>query len=196
MISHISRIFWASHVVHHNSEILNFTTSIRSIFLIQSYRFVFFIPLAIIGFSPAQIILMDEIAFFYQLFLHTDTMKSWGFLELFMNTPSHHRVHHGKNPQYLDKNYAAVLIIWDRFFGTFEKEVEKPVYGLVNNLQTENVFVVGFHEFTGIIKDIAKSKSFSEVAGILFNHPGWFTSRMPRKEYLKNVQMNTSGDML
>jgi sterol desaturase/sphingolipid hydroxylase (fatty acid hydroxylase superfamily) len=186
-LSHISRIFWASHVVHHNSEYMNLTTSVRGVFVIMSYRFLFFFPLPMIGFTPEQIILADQIGFFYQLIIHTETMKSWGFLEWFMNTPSHHRVHHASNPQYMDKNYAAIFIVWDRMFGTFEKEVEKPVYGLLHNLKSENIFWVAFHEFAGIFRDLRKSRSLSEVSGILFDHPGWFISRMPRKAFLATL---------
>ena len=185
LLSHISRIFWASHVVHHNSEYMNFTTSVRGVFVIMSYRFIFFFPLPMMGFSPEQIILMDEISFFYQLILHTKLMKSWGFLEWFLNTPSHHRVHHASNPQYMDKNYGAIFIIWDRLFGTFEKEFEAPVYGLLHNLKSDNIFLVAFHEFLSIFSDLAKSRSLGEVFGILFNHPGWFYYRMPRKEFLR-----------
>lgn len=194
-LSHISRIFWASHVVHHNSEYMNLTTSVRGVFVIMSYRFLFFTPLAMIGFAPEHIILADQIGFLYQLIIHTETMKSWGFLEWFMNTPSHHRVHHASNPQYMDKNYAAVFINWDRMFGTFEKEVEKPVYGLLHNLRTENIFVVAFHEFAGIFRDLRKSRSFREAMGILFNHPGWFISKTPRKAFLaKLIAEKDSGN--
>jgi hypothetical protein len=85
----------------------------------------------------------------------------------------------------MDKNYGAVFIIWDRLFGTFEKEVEKPVYGLLHDLKSENILWVGFHEFVAIFKDLRKSKSFGEVMGILFNHPGWYYYRIPRKDFLR-----------
>lgn len=188
LLSHISRIFWASHVVHHNSQHFNFTTSIRGIFVIMTYRFLFFAPLAIIGFNPIHIILMNQILFFYQLFIHTKTIKSWGVLEWFMNTPSHHRVHHASNPQYLDKNYAAIFIIWDRMFGTFEPEVEEPVYGLITNLDTDNIFIVGFHEFIAIFNDLFKAKSFSDGVHLLFDHPGWKISHQSHKEFLASLQ--------
>jgi len=187
-LSHVSRIFWASHVVHHNSQEFNFTTSIRGIFIIMTYRFIFFTPLVLIGLNPIHIILMNQILFFYQLFLHTKTIRSWWFLEWFMNTPSHHRVHHASNPQYLDKNYAAVFIIWDRMFGTFEPEVEEPVYGLIHNLETDNIFVVGFHEFVSIFKDLSQAKTLSEGTHILFDHPGWKISHQSHKEFLASLQ--------
>jgi sterol desaturase/sphingolipid hydroxylase (fatty acid hydroxylase superfamily) len=187
-LSHISRIFWASHVVHHNSQFFNFTTSIRGIFVIMFYRFLFFTPLALIGFDALHIILMDRIVFFYQLFIHTKTIKSWGVFEWFLNTPSHHRVHHASNAQYIDKNYAAVFIIWDRMFGTFEPEVEEPVYGLITNLETDNIFIVGFHEFIAIFKDLFKAKSFSDGAHLLFDHPGWKISHQSHKEFLASLQ--------
>jgi hypothetical protein len=87
----------------------------------------------------------------------------------------------------MDKNYAAIFIVWDRMFGTFQKEVEKPVYGLLHNLKTENIIFVAFHEFIGIFRDLEKSRSVKEVFGILFNHPGWFSSRMTRKAYLSTL---------
>lgn len=116
------------------------------------------------------------------------TIRSWGFLEWFMNTPAHHRVHHASNPQYLDKNYAAVFIIWDRMFGTFEPEVEDPVNGLIHNLETDNIFVVGFHEFIAIFKDLSQADSFSEGLHILFDHPGWKISKQSHKKFLASLQ--------
>ena len=185
--SHEIRILWASHVVHHNSRIMNFSTSVRGVFVIMGYRFLFFTPLAVLGFDPVQIILMDQIAFVYQLVIHTETIKSWGILEWILNSPSHHRVHHASNPQYLDKNYGAILIIYDRLFGTFAKEVEKPEYGLLTNLQKDNIFVVAFHEFVGLFKDISQAKSMSEAWNLFFNHPGWKHYPIPRKAFLKQL---------
>jgi sterol desaturase/sphingolipid hydroxylase (fatty acid hydroxylase superfamily) len=139
----------------------------------MSYRFIFWIPLALIGFEPGAIILMDAIAYFYQLPIHTETMRSWGFLELFLNTPSHHRVHHGSNPQYLDRNYEAVMILWDRLFGTFEPEEEKVVYGLTKDIESDNILVVAFHEFVDIFRDLREAKSLNEAWHLVWNHPGW-----------------------
>lgn len=171
--SHEIRILWASHSVHHSSELMNFTTSVRGVFVIMLYRFVMWFPLAWIGFSPEQIILMDALAFYYQFPLHTNTMRSWGIFEYFLNTPSHHRVHHGTNPKYMDKNYGAVLIIWDKLFGTFQKEEESVIYGLTENIHTQNPIRIAFFEWMAIFRDIYHARSLSEVFHLLFDRPDW-----------------------
>jgi sterol desaturase/sphingolipid hydroxylase (fatty acid hydroxylase superfamily) len=171
--SHEKRLLWLTHVVHHNSRFFNITTSVRGNFLIMTYRFLFWIPIALLGFEPGTIILMDAIAFFYQLFIHTETMKSWGVLEHFMNTPSHHRVHHGSNPAYIDKNYGAVLIIWDKLFGTYRQEDEKVIYGLTKNIGSDNIFHVAFHEFVSLARDLAAAKNLREVYHLVLDYPGW-----------------------
>lgn len=172
-LSHESRIFWAAHSVHHSSKQINFTTSMRGNFLIMVYRFIFWIPLVWLGFDPLAVLLMDSIAFFYQLWIHTDLIGKLGPLEWFLNTPSHHRVHHASNDIYLDKNYAAVLIIWDRIFGTFRKETEKTRYGLTHNVNTYHPMKVAFHEYFDIARDLRKTRSWKDRWNILFRHPGW-----------------------
>jgi len=172
-ISHVVRFFWAFHVTHHNSVNYNFSTSVRNNFLIQTFRYGFYIPLALIGFPAWAIILMDSIAYFYQLIVHTQTIRSWGFLEHFMNTPSHHRVHHASNPAYIDKNYGAILIIWDKLFGTFKKEEEPVRFGITKNIEKNNLIQPLFSEMIDIGKDLGKSRSVSDVFNTLFNHPGW-----------------------
>ena len=171
--SHEIRILWASHSVHHSSELYNMSTSMRGSFVIVLYRFVMWFPLAAVGFAPEQILLMDSIAFFYQFPIHTNTMRSWGILEYVLNTPSHHRVHHGSNPQYLDKNYGAVLIIWDRLFGTFAKEQEEVVFGLTENIKTQNPIKILFFEWVAMFKDLFHSKTAEDVFQNLFGRPGW-----------------------
>lgn len=170
--SHEIRILWASHSVHHSSEVMNFSTSIRGVFIIMLYRFIMWFPLAWIGFDPEHIIIVDALAFFYQFPIHTRTMKSWGFLEYFLNSPSHHRVHHGSNPKYLDKNYGAVFIIWDRMFGTFEPEVEKPDYGITKPVNSYNPVYLVFHEFIDLLKDMKQYRSPKAWFRILFGKPG------------------------
>ena len=172
-ISHVVRFFWAFHVTHHNSVNYNFTTSVRNNFLIQFFRYGFYIPLAMLGFPAWAIILMDSIAYFYQLLVHTQVIRSWGFLEYFMNTPSHHRVHHGSNPAYIDKNYGAILIVWDKLFGTFKKEDEPVRFGITHNIERNNVIQPLFREMIEIGQDLGKSRSASDVFNTLFNHPGW-----------------------
>ncbi len=175
--SHEIRILWASHSVHHSSEVMNFSTSIRGVFIIMLYRFIMWFPLAWIGFDPEHIIIVDALAFFYQFPIHTRTMKSWGFLEYFLNSPSHHRVHHGSNPKYLDKNYGAVFIIWDRMFGTFQKEEEEVVFGLTTSIDTQNPIKIAFYEWIAMLRDILHAKSWSDAMHFMFDRPGW------KKEY-------------
>ncbi|MBK7410468.1 MAG: sterol desaturase family protein [Saprospirales bacterium] len=171
--SHEIRILWASHSVHHSSELFNLSTSIRGCFIIMLYRFAMWFPLAAIGFDPVQILLMDSIAFYYQFPIHTNTMRSWGILEYVLNTPSHHRVHHASNPQYLDKNYGAVLILWDKLFGTFAKEEEPVVFGLTTNIQTKHPLKVAFFEWVAMCSELIRARSGEEVFHILFAKPGW-----------------------
>ena len=172
-VSHTVRFFWAFHVTHHNSVNYNFSTAVRNNFLIQTFRYGFYIPLALVGFPAWAIILMDSIAYFYQLIVHTQVIRSWGFLENFMNTPSHHRVHHGSNPAYIDKNYGAILIIWDKLFGTFKKEDEPVNFGITKNIEKNNVIEPLFREMIDIGKDLGKAEGASDVFNTLFNHPAW-----------------------
>jgi sterol desaturase/sphingolipid hydroxylase (fatty acid hydroxylase superfamily) len=171
--SHVIRIFWAFHVAHHSSENYNFSTAVRNNFLIQTFRYMAWAPLALIGFDPVAIILMDSIAYFYQLFVHTQLIRNMGFFEWFLNTPSHHRVHHGSNTEYIDKNYGAILIIWDKLFGTFRKEGEPVRFGITKNIDPQNVPNILFHEFISIGKDVGRSGSLSNALGYIFGHPGW-----------------------
>jgi sterol desaturase/sphingolipid hydroxylase (fatty acid hydroxylase superfamily) len=172
-ISHEVRILWAFHVAHHSSVHYNFSTAVRNNFLIQTFRYAFWAPLALIGFDPVAIILMDSIAYFYQLFVHTQTIGSLGLLEYFLNTPSLHRVHHGSNPQYIDKNYGAILIVWDRLFRSYRKEKETVRYGITKNVDPQNVPNIMFHEFIAIARDVRRSRSLSDALHYIFGHPGW-----------------------
>ncbi len=155
-LSHEVRIFWAFHVAHHSSLIYNFSTAVRNNFLIQTFRYVAWAPIALIGFDPVAIILMDSLAYFYQLFVHTQTIRSLSWFEWLLNTPSHHRVHHGYNPVYIDKNYGTILIIWDRLFGTFRKEQERAMFGITRQIDPQNVANILYHKFIAIGKDAVR----------------------------------------
>ncbi|GAB4488033.1 MAG: sterol desaturase family protein [Raineya sp.] len=172
-ISHQSRFFWAMHVAHHSSEILNTSTAIRGNFLHFWYRFVFWSPLALLGFEPLMIVLIDEIGFYYQMYIHTKILKKFPYwIEFIFNTPSHHRVHHASNAEYIDKNYGAVLIIWDRIFGTFEPEVAEPRYGITKHQpKKNNLFNIITHEFVYIWQDLKKSKNLKDVWQAIFGKP-------------------------
>jgi len=173
-VSHESRFFWALHVAHHSSGMLNSTTAVRGNFLHFWYRFLFWSPLAILGFDPIMIVLIDEIGFYYQMYIHTELIRKLPrWFEYFFNTPSHHRVHHAQNRNYLDKNYGAVFIIWDRIFGTFEPEVEKPVYGLTKNPpKKNNIPSIITHELGAIARDVKKTKGLRNLTKVVFGRPG------------------------
>ena len=174
-ISHESRFFWASHVIHHSSQKYNLSTALRQTWSGSFISFIFWLPLPLLGFHPVMILAQMSISLIYQYWIHTELihkMPKW--FEVIFNTPSHHRVHHGSNPQYLDRNHAGILIIWDRIFGTFEPEIEKPVYGLVTNIKTFNPIKIAFVEWIDLFKDAFTSKtSVINKLKYFIKPPGW-----------------------
>ncbi len=175
-IAHERRWFWASHVIHHSSQHYNLTTALRQTWTgVLGLSFVFWLPLVWIGFPPLMVLMFSAISLVYQFWIHTELIDRMGPLEWVMNTPSHHRVHHAINAKYLDANYAGVLIIWDKMFGTFvpEDKKEPPRYGIISQLGTFNPFRVAFHEWVGIARDVRNAKSLREVFGYTFGPPGW-----------------------
>ncbi len=170
---HRVRILWASHVNHHSSRAYNLSTAVRQTWTgIGTMPFV--LPLVVLGFNPTVIFTVYSVNLLYQFWIHTERIgKMWAPFEWVFNTPSHHRVHHATNPQYLDKNYAGVFIVWDRLFGTFEPEVEPPVYGLTRNIDTYNPLRVAFHEYAAIGRDLAAARGLAARLGILFRPPAW-----------------------
>ena len=146
-VDHYCRLFWAVHVTHHSSEEFNLTVGFRSSVFQPLYRFIWFIPLPLLGFKGEDVMLMYAITQIYGILIHTQYVKKLGPLEWFMSTPSHHRVHHGKNIKYLDKNMGMIFIFWDRLFGTFQEEEEEVEFGLTKNLeQPYHPFKTVFHE--------------------------------------------------
>ncbi|WP_299157124.1 sterol desaturase family protein [uncultured Tenacibaculum sp.] len=174
-IAHESRLFWASHVVHHSSTKYNLSTALRQTWSGSFYTFIFWAPLAILGFHPLMILMQMSISLLYQYWIHTELInKLPKWFESIFNTPSHHRVHHATNPQYLDRNHAGIFIIWDKLLGTFEPEIEKPIYGLVSNINTHNPIKVAFIEWHNMLRDIFTSKtSIRKKVLYLFKPPGW-----------------------
>lgn len=175
-IAHERRWFWASHVVHHSSQHYNLTTALRQTWTgVLGLSFIFWIPLMLIGFPPGMVLMFSAFSLVYQFWIHTEAIDRMGPFEWVMNTPSHHRVHHAINAKYLDANYAGVLIIWDRMFGTFvpEDKKEPPRYGIVSQLGTFNPFRVAFHEWLGIFRDVRGAKSLKDALGYMFGPPGW-----------------------
>lgn len=171
---HYSRVLWAVHSNHHSSEKYNYLVALRSSVLQPFYRFIFYIPVAFLGFDGLTIMFMYAVNQFYQFFLHTETIgKMPAWYEAIFVTPSHHRVHHASNIKYLDKNMGQVLIIWDKLFGTFQKEEEAPVYGLTSNLGTFHPVRTIFYEWGKIAKDLKKPGPISQRINYLVKAPGW-----------------------
>ncbi len=174
-LSHEIRILWASHSNHHSSQYYNLTTALRQSWTEYLYKYVLWLWLPVVGFPPLMVLTMMAISLIYQFFLHTESVRKLGVLEWVLNTPSHHRVHHATNIEYLDKNHAGILIIWDRLFGTFEAEDPKnpPVYGLTKNITTHNPVRIAFAEHERILDDLKKTPSPADRLRYLFAPPGW-----------------------
>lgn len=194
-ISHENRFFWASHVVHHSSQRYNLGTALRQTWTGSFLSFVFWLWLPLLGFHPVMILAQMSISLLYQYWIHTELIKKMPrWFEAAFNTPSHHRVHHATNPQYLDRNHAGIFIIWDKLFGTFEPEVEKPIYGLTKNIGSFNPLYVAFHEWKALFKDAFTSKtSFGKRLLYFIKPPGWrhdgtgMLASDLRKEWKKNT---------
>jgi sterol desaturase/sphingolipid hydroxylase (fatty acid hydroxylase superfamily) len=178
--SHRSRFLWAAHVVHHSSERMNFGTALRQSPTGPLTRALFYWPLPLLGFDPLVIASAGAVATLYGFWTHTEQInKLWPPLEYIFVTPSHHRAHHGSNPEYIDKNYANFLIIWDRLFGTFEEEQAQVQYGLINNINTYNPLRIAFHEWATLFKDVMHARSIGEAWQRCFNPPGWKPAPAP-----------------
>lgn len=174
---HFCRFFWAVHVTHHSSSHFNFTVGFRSSVFEPLYRFVFFIPIAWLGFSPIDIAFMYSATQIWGILVHTEKIGRLGWLEHIFVTPSHHKVHHASNPKYLDKNLGMFLILWDKMFGTFQAEDDhyEPIrFGLTKELEDQSMVNTIFHEWKAIWQDVHQPDlNWNEKAGYLFKPPGW-----------------------
>ena len=171
---HRLRFFWACHVSHHSSQRYNLSTALRQPWLGILTGLIFYIPVFLLGFTPAQWAIVHGCNLIYQFWIHTEAIGTmWKPFEAVFNTPSHHRVHHGANAEYLDKNYGGILIVFDRWFRTFEAESATVTYGLTHNISSFNPFYVAFHEYGAWIRDLVHSRSWRERWGVTFGPPGW-----------------------
>jgi sterol desaturase/sphingolipid hydroxylase (fatty acid hydroxylase superfamily) len=176
---HEIRLFWAVHATHHSSEFMNFTVGFRSSVFQPLYRFIYFIPLALLGFKPLDIIFVYSATQIWGIFVHTEIIGKMGWLEYIFVTPSHHRVHHASNPKYLDKNLGMFLIVWDQLFGTFQPELpdesyQTKRYGLTKPIGNETPTNLIFHEWKNIRDDISRQDiGWKEKWFYLFGPPGW-----------------------
>jgi sterol desaturase/sphingolipid hydroxylase (fatty acid hydroxylase superfamily) len=170
-MSHRIRFLWAIHLSHHSSEEMNFAVSFRQAWFGPVSKIPFFMLLPMLGFDPTILAAAGVISTLWGIVGHTQIIGKLGFIEWFFNTPSHHRVHHGSNKQYIDKNYGNLLIIWDRMFGTFEPEEEPVKFGLVNNVNTYNPAKITFMAWSSMIDDIKKKKNLSEMFSTIMEPP-------------------------
>jgi sterol desaturase/sphingolipid hydroxylase (fatty acid hydroxylase superfamily) len=171
---HEVRVLWASHVAHHSSRRYHLATALRQAWTAHATGLVFYAPLALLGFHPLLIAGMQAVSLVYQFWIHTELIGRLGPLEWVLNTPSHHRVHHGSNPRYLDRNHGGILIVWDRLFGTFEPERERVTYGLTKNIATYNPLRIAFDEWIDVLRDaLAPGLPPRARLGVLLQPPGW-----------------------
>lgn len=179
--SHRCNFFWIGHSVHHQSELFNLSVALRQGYWQTLTSWVFYLPLALIGFPTWMFILVSSCNTIYQFWIHTESINKMGWFEKIFNTPSHHRVHHGKNPQYIDKNYAGSLIIWDKFFGTFEPEIAPAEYGVTEPLDSWNPLYANIK----VIKDLMyygkNLKNKLDIIRALFMPPEWIIHRLQQK---------------
>lgn len=188
---HYCRVLWAVHSTHHSAERYNLTVALRSSMFQPLYRYVFYVPAALLGFDGVHILFIYAVNQAYQFFLHTETVGKLGLLERVLVTPSHHRVHHASNVVYLDKNMGQVLIIWDKLFGTYaEERAEEPTrFGLTHPLPSQNFVHVAFDEWKHLAQDVSQpGLSWSDKFHYIFAAPGWshdgrtLTSRQLRQQ--------------
>lgn len=172
-IAHEVRILWTQHAVHHSSREFNIITGIRFGPLESLWALLMHVPMILVGFPPELVLFGSLSVLAYQTWIHTETIGKLGPLEKVLNTPSHHRVHHGSDEKYLDRNYGGILIIWDRIFGTFQVEEETPRYGLKRDFNSQNPLHVWFSELPQLWRDLRAARSFKEVFMRLFAGPGW-----------------------
>ena len=171
--SHEVNLLWAGHVVHHSSEEYNLTVALRQSSLHGFMSWLFYMPIALLGVPVMMWIICHALNLIYQFWIHTRAVDKLGPLELVLNTPSHHRVHHGVNPEYQDRNYAGALIIWDRLFGTFEPERAAPVYGITKPLTSWNPIRANVHVFVEIWRNVRAARTWPHRLRSIFGHPGW-----------------------
>ena len=173
-LSHEVNAMWAAHIVHHQSEDYNLSVALRQSWLQSAFSWVFYLPLAILGFEPVMFLTISAFNTLYQFWIHTRLIKKMGPLELILNTPSHHRVHHGSDPKYIDKNHAGTLIIWDRMFGTFQQEEEEPHYGITTPLNSWNPVWANMHYWKDLVDESIQVKGIKDKILVFLKPPGWF----------------------
>lgn len=171
--SHRVNVLWAGHVVHHQSEEYNLAVALRQSWYGPAFEWIFYMPLALLGFSPLMYLTSKTVSRLYQFWIHTESVRRLGPLELVLNTPSHHRVHHAVNPRYIDKNYAGILIVWDKLFGTFEPEGDEPVYGTVKPLASWNPFWANLANWVQMARMSRATRRWRDKLALWLAPPEW-----------------------
>jgi len=172
-IAHRVRLVWATHQAHHSSQYFNLATALRQKWNISG-DVALRALLPLFGVPPWMVFASFSINLIYQFWIHTERIgKLWRPIEFIFNTPSHHRVHHGMDPQYLDKNYGGIFILWDRMFGSFAPETERPHYGLTKQVSTYNIWTLQTHEYAAILRDVRRAQRWRDKLGYAFGPPGW-----------------------
>jgi sterol desaturase/sphingolipid hydroxylase (fatty acid hydroxylase superfamily) len=196
-IAHEQRIWWASHVTHHSSEYFNLTVSFRLCWVDQ-VKIIFFLPVIVLGFDPIHFFIAHQVAVLYQFWQHTETIKELpAWVEWFFVTPSSHRVHHGKNECFIDKNYGSTFIIWDRLFGTYAALSERPVYGITEPVNSYNPAYLVFHEYIDIIKDVYAAKTWKDKWTAVFGRPGAYKRSIAESVELPvEIEKQTTGTLV
>lgn len=170
-LGHKTRILWAAHVTHHSSIHYNLSVGFRINFIHSFYRFLFWVPLCLVGIPPQMILFFETFSAIFGYIIHTESIKKLGVIDLVFNTPSNHRVHHGSNPEYIDKNMGGILMIFDHLFGTYQREISPPIYGITNNIDTHNPLKILLHEYGSIYKKISQIKGLKNKIHFLFSNP-------------------------
>ncbi|WP_194775823.1 sterol desaturase family protein [Pararhodonellum marinum] len=171
--SHEINLFWGGHVVHHSSEEYNLSVALRQSSTQTIWTFAFYLPLAFLGFDPLSLVLVSGLNLLYQFWIHTEAIGKMGWLEKVLNTPSHHRVHHGRDPKYIDKNHGGTFIIFDKWFGTFKEEEERPHYGITTPVKSWNPVWINLAHYANMKNEMGQIKSWGDKFRYLFNKPGW-----------------------
>ncbi len=197
-LSHERRFWWASHVNHHTSQHYNLSTALRQTWTGGvAGTWALWLPLAWLGFPPAMIAIQKGLSLVYQYWIHTEAIKKLPrWFEAVFNTPSHHRVHHARNAVYLDRNYAGILIVWDRMFGTFQPELddEPCKYGVVKNLATFNILRVAFHEWIAMATDAVRHPR--HALGYIFGPPGWSHDGSRETSHMIKARVSAAGQAI
>jgi sterol desaturase/sphingolipid hydroxylase (fatty acid hydroxylase superfamily) len=171
--AHRVRLLWAAHQAHHSSQRFNLSTAVRQKWN-PWWELLVWVPLPLLGMPPWMIFFTFSINLIYQFFVHTERIgRMWRPVEFVLNTPSHHRVHHASDPEYLDRNFAGMFIIWDRMFGTFKAEEHRPTYGLTHNVDSYNPFRLQYYLYGDIWRDVRRARGWRQKFGYVFGPPGW-----------------------